>query len=291
MSLPPLPGPLAQAFAIGLKPLDPSQWIDVDDELAAYLAEKGRLFAKRRAEVFAAEYGTGVAQQEVLQRLVAHLAQHSASHVREDNAVRIVPTGEVVALDGDRPALETAARLVQEDFVLMRRSADGWRLVAAALCFPSAWRLSDKFGRPMHEVHAPVPGFGAGTRPAELINRMFDNLQTGAAMLRWNWSLFGDRVLFHPEPSHAVPRFGAEGEKAVVRLERQTITKLDTGDVLFTIRIYLEPIDSLARQPEGREIAAAIRAQLAAMPVEQAEYKGLLAERETVMRRLEGMLG
>lgn len=291
MSLPPLPGPLAQAFAIGLKPLDPTQWIDVDGELALYLAEKARLFAERRAEVFAAEDDTEVAQREVLQRLVVYLSQHSASHVREDKSVRIVPTGEVVALDGDRPSLETAARLVQEDLVLMRRGVDGWRLAAAALCFPSAWRLADKFGRPMHEVHAPVPGFGAGTRPAELINRMFDNLRTGAAMIRWNWSLFGDRVLLHPEPSHAVPRFGIEGEKAVVRLERQTITRLDTGDVLFTIRIYLEPIDALARQPEGREIAAAIRAQLSALPVEQAEYKGLLREREVLLRRLEGLAG
>jgi len=286
MSLPPLSGPLAQAFAIGLKPLDPTRWIDVDDELAVYLAEKSRLFAERYNQVFAAEADTEAAQREVLERLVAHLpADHAETHAREGGSMRIVPTGELVWLDGTSP-LETAARLVQEDLVLMRRGDEGWRLAAAALCFPSAWRLSDKFGRPMHEVHGPVPGFGAGTRSAELITRMFDNLRPGAAMIRWNWSLYGDRVLFHPEPTHAVPRFGVEGEKAVVRLERQTITKLTTGDVLFTIRIYLEPINALARRPEGREIAGAIRAQLAALSSEQAEYKGLATERETVLARL-----
>lgn len=291
MSLPPLPGPLAQAFAIGLKPLDPAQWIDVDAHLPDYLAEKSRLFAERHGEVFAAEPGTETAQREVLDRLVAHLvADHASTHAREGEAIRIIPSGALVTLDSG-PPLETAARLVQEDLVLMRRGPDGWRVAAAALCFPSAWRLADKFGRPMHQVHAPVPGFGAGTRPAELITRMFDNLQPGAAMLRWNWSLFGDAALFHPEPSHAVPRFGTEGEKAVLRLERQTVTRLDSGDVLFTIRIYLEPIDALARQPEGREIAAAIRSQLAALPAEQAEYKGLLAEREVLVRRLEGLSG
>ena len=292
MSLPHLPGRLSQPFAIGLKPLDAAHWIDVDAELGMYLAEKTRLFAERHGEVFAAEAGTEAAQLEVLERLVAHLAtDHRGAYVREGNAVRIIPTGEMVGLDADRFPLETAARLVQEDLVLMRRGETGWRLAAAALCFPSAWRLADKFGRVMHEVHGPVPGFGAGTRPAELIARMFDNLQTGAAMLRWNWSLFGDRVLFHPEPSHTVPRFGAEGEKAVVRLERQTITKLTTGDVLFTIRIYLEPIDALARQPAGREVVTAMRDQLAALRLEQAEYKGLAAERETVLRRLAAIAG
>jgi hypothetical protein len=291
MPLPPLPGPLAQAFAIGLKPLDPAGWIDVDAGLPAYLAEKDRLFAGRHAEVFAAEAGTAVGQQEVLDRLVAHLVEHSLAHEREDNSIRIVPMGELVHLDRERPPLETAARLVQEDLVLMQRGPEGWRLAAAALCFPSSWRLADKFGRPMHEVHAPVPGFGAGTRPAELITRMFDNLQPGAAMIRWNWSLFGDSTLFHPEPSHAVPRFGAGGEKAVVRLERQTVTKLDCGDVLFTIRIYLEPIDALARAAEGREIAAALSAQLTALSAEQAEYKGLAAERQTLIGRLAALTG
>lgn len=290
MSLPPLPGPLAQAFTIGLKPLDPAQWIDVDTELPAYLAEKSRLFATRHAEVFAAEPGTEAAQREVLERLVAHLtAHHPVTHVGDGDAMGVI--GAPVSLVSGRPALETAARLVQEDLVLMRRGPDGWRLAAAALCFPSAWRLADKFGRPMHEVHAPVPGFGAGTRPAELITRMFDSLRPSAAMLRWNWSLFGDAILFHPEPSHAVPRFGISGEKAVVRLERQTLTKLDTGDVLFTIRIYLEPIDALARHAEGREIATALRAQLAALAEDQADYKGLLAERETVLRRLDEIVG
>jgi hypothetical protein len=289
MPLPSLPGPLPQAFSIGLKPLDPGRWIDPDSELGSYLAEKSRLFADRHSEVFAAETGTEAAQREVLERLVAHLiADHPGFFAREGDAIRIVPTGELAPLDGS-PPLEIAARLVQEDLVLMRRGDEAWRLAAAALCFPSAWRLGDKFGRPMHEVHGPVPGFGVGTRPAELITRMFDNLQAGAAMIRWNWSLFGDHVLFHPETSHAVPRFGAQGDKAVVRLERQTVTKLATGDVLFTIRIYLEPIDALARQPEGREIAAALSAQLAALPVEQAEYKGLAAERETVMGRLAGI--
>lgn len=287
MPLPPLAGPLAQAFSIGLKPLDPRRWVDVDGEIGVYLAEKSRLLAEHHGEVFAAEAGTEPAQQEVLERLVAHLlADHSGTYSREGEAIRIRPTGALVAFDGGRPALETAALLVQEDLVLMRRGPEGWRLAAAALCFPSAWRLGDKFGRPMHEVHAPVPGFGAGTRPAELITRMFDNLQPGAAMIRWNWSLFGDGALFHPEPSHAVPRFGAEGEKAVVRLERQTITRLDTGDVLFTIRIYLEPVDALARQPEGREVAAALVHQLGGLTFEQAEYKGLAAERETLVRRL-----
>ena len=42
----------------------------------------------------------------------------------------------------------------------MRRGEDGWRLAAGSLCFPSSWSLDEKFGRPLQEIHAPVPGFG-----------------------------------------------------------------------------------------------------------------------------------
>ncbi|TGQ25043.1 heme-dependent oxidative N-demethylase subunit alpha family protein, partial [Mesorhizobium sp. M4B.F.Ca.ET.214.01.1.1] len=73
--------------------------------------------------------------------------------------------------------LVAASLLVQEDLILMRRDVSGWRLAAGSLCFPSSWALTEKFGKPLQQIHAPVPGFGPGTRPADLINRMFDGLQ------------------------------------------------------------------------------------------------------------------
>jgi hypothetical protein len=143
----------------------------------------------------------------------------------------------------------------------------------------------------MHEVHRPVPGFGEGTRNAMLIERMFDNLRPEAGMIRWNWSLFGDGRLFHPDSHAAGSRFGADAASAWFRLERQTFRKLPvSGDVLFSIRIYLDPLAELARRPEGVAIAGALSEQLSLLTSEQAEYKGLLAERETLLARLAGLM-
>ena len=182
----------------------------------------------------------------------------------------------------------TAARLVQEDLVLMRRGAEHWRLAAAVLCFPSAWRLGDKIGRPMHEVHGPVPGFGAATRNAGMIERMFDNLRPEMPVIRWNWSLFGDARLHHPEAAHPDrPRFGQNAETAFLRVERQTLRRLPvSGDILFTIRIYVDPIAALGRNDDGRVTAAAIVRHLDELSVEQLGYKGLLREREVLVTRL-----
>ncbi|TIO94692.1 MAG: DUF3445 domain-containing protein, partial [Mesorhizobium sp.] len=90
-----------------------------------------------------------------------------------------------------------ASLLVQEDLIIMRRGDNGWRLAAGSLCFPSSWSLQEKFGKPLQQIHAPVPGFGPGTRPADLINRMFDGLQ-GQAVERFNWSIQAGDALYHP---------------------------------------------------------------------------------------------
>ena len=281
-------------FQIGLRPSPPAEWIDVDAELPAYLDEKAALFTARPDEVFADEPETEATQAEVLAMLVEHLpSRFPEVYRREGDIIQIVPARRRVALDANLPPLKIAASLVQEDLVLMRRGEGGWRIAAAALCFPSAWRLAEKFGRPIHEVHGPVPGFGAGTRPAELIARMFDHMRPEMPALRWNWSLFGDARLHHPESSHPDrPRFGEGASGMVFRLERQTLRKLPvSGDILFTIRIYADPVAALATHVEGRAIAAALAGQIEALTPEQLAYKGLALEREAIVARLRAIAG
>ena len=279
----------SKLFRIGLGPLDPADWIDVDDRLGADLDEKQRLWRERPAEVFAAEADTAAAQAELLALLVAHLPVRFPGHYRRDgNAMHIAPA-RVAPLAGAAPPLWIAEQLVQEDLVLLRRNEAGWRLVAASLSFPSSWRLADKLGRPMAEIHAPVPGFSAGTRNALLIERMFDNLRPEMPVIRWNWSIYGDAELFHPADSPP-RRFGpAERAKNVfLRVERQTLRKLpETGAILFTVRIYVDPLAALERHPDAAVIDKTLIAQLEALDNAQLDYKGLTLERTRLVARLD----
>jgi len=280
----------SRLFQIGIKPLDPAEWIDSDDSLAAQLAEKRRIFADHPAETFVAEADTGAAQAELLHLLADHLPHRfPASYARQGNAVLIHASGDRVDLDAPGPKLLTASLLVAEDLVILRKGPDGWRLAAAALAFPSSWVLAEKFGRPMHEIHAPVPGFGAGTRPALLIERMFDNMRPEMPMIRWNWSLYGDDRLYHPDVAGPdTRRFGADMASIFLRVERQTLRRLpESGDIVFTIRIHLDPLATLEARPEAGRIAAALAEQLLALDAAQLDYKGLTLERDRLVSRLE----
>jgi hypothetical protein len=275
-------------FAIGLTPLNLADWIETDGALGAYLQEKDRLCAAHPETVFVEELATRAAQKEVLKELVSWLLENrSEIYSAKGNGVSIKGTGRRIELDAAAPPLLTAAGLVQEDLVLMRKSETGWRLAAASLSFPSSWSLREKFGRPMHEIHAPVPGFGAGTRNAELIERMFDKFQPSNPVKRFNWSLYTDGALYHPASSG---ERDVRPEHAFLRVERQTLRKMPvSGDILFTIRIYLDPLLALQSQPNAGQLAASLAGQLMALDAEQLAYKGLGANRNELVERLKSL--
>lgn len=290
----------SRPFTIGLKPLDPVEWIEVDGHLLAHLEEKRRLYRELPEKVFVEQPGTREAQREVLDLVEAHLlVHHSATHRSTGAGVAVVGAEE------DTPVFEaplaTASLLVQEDLILMRRHEDGWRLDAGALCFPSSWSLAEKFGRPLQEIHRPVPGFGPGTRPDLLIARMFDNLAVEQPVQRFNWSVQANDALYHPLSDRerdvraaTRPSGFADGDvdaHAFLRVERQTLRKLPaSGDILFTIRIHLDPIKVLARHPDRKALATAFAAQLMALDEAQLDYKGLTADRDRLVARLEQMV-
>ncbi len=282
----------SKLFQIGLKPLDLHDWIDVDHSLLKYLDEKDRVAHLFPQDIFAAEPDTHESQSEILHLLADHLPKRFPDvYQRLGPQIDILPAFRRVQMDAPfLPPLLIAAGLVQEDLVLMRKGREGWKVAAGALAFPSSWRLRDKLGLPMHHVHGPVPGFTEGTRNAGLIERMFDNLRADMPVIRWNWSLYGDDILHHPESGNPkARRFGAgeTAESVFFRVERQTLRKLPvSGDILFTIRIYIDPIATLEKQPEAAAIAASLIAQVNALSDAELDYKGLTLERERLLERL-----
>ncbi|MGX8012172.1 heme-dependent oxidative N-demethylase family protein [Mesorhizobium sp. ORM8.1] len=295
----------SKLFTVGLKPLEIDRWIEVDAFLLPHLAEKQRLYAGIPEKVFVEEDGTRDAQREVLDLLGQHLtAKHPRTHRAAGSDVEVAgleSTIERLPHVLRQAPLAKASLLVQEDLILMRRDERGWRLAAGSLCFPSSWSLTEKFGKPLQEIHAPVPGFGPGTRPAELINRMFDGLQ-GQAVERFNWSIQANDALYHPlsnveriDRATSRPTRFPDGDinaHAFIRVERQTLRKLPVSrDILFTIRIHLDPLKVLARHPDRATLAASFAEQLNALDQAQLDYKGMTADRDRLVASLNAMTG
>jgi hypothetical protein len=188
-------------------------------------------------------------------------ARLAAEHPED---IGVLPGGEaavveVAGLVGGGVTDLAGAAVAQDDDLCILAPEPGWPLVAGAVLFPSHWRLADKLGRPLAEVHGRVPGYPTGQ-----VDRFLDRLHPGHVAWRRNLLLHRDGELHAPDPrADEVP----VGEWWL-RSERQTFRVLpDSGAVLFTIHTDTAPLAAL--EPTTR---AELADRLESMPPEWAPY-------------------
>lgn len=241
-------------FQIGLSPVAPEAWLEGGEADPA--ARKDALRALHPDLVWAEIEGSRAGQQEALELVQA------ASRRRSDRP--------------DLPPLLAAAGLVADDLVLMEKAAGEWRVAALSLTSPTFFTAGEVIGKGLGALHGPVTGFE--DRFLRRVVRIFDGLRPDLILQRRNWTLVNSAEGFTPDAAPIRARIGeiapeAAGEALHLRVERQSLRRLPrTGGALFTIRVWLTPLDALRGQP--RRLAAFAQAWRAASPEFRA-YKQL----------------
>ncbi|MEM7242430.1 MAG: DUF3445 domain-containing protein [Pseudomonadota bacterium] len=219
----------------GIQPLAPEDWILVDEAFDAQMAYRDWLITHRRDQVFGAmaAFDEAVAA-ELLAVLAQHLKSVSGYAVGEDVIAR--PDGVAVSLASDHP-LVIAARLVQNDLVIMERQGDADVLSAAVLCFPASWSLSEKLGRDMGGIHEPVSDYDDALE--RRVTRLFDAIRVEQPLWRANYLSYEDPDLFQPRTEDNRRHRGGD----FMRVERQTLRRLPaSGAVIFGIHSFVVPM-------------------------------------------------
>ena len=239
---------------MGIRKLADRPWLLRDDKEDVELLLKQKLAADEGKTVFGARQETTEAGENV--------------------EMLIKDSGRKLVNKANLHPLENAGLSVQEDLCLIRRHHEGWLLEAASLCFPSRWRLEDKIGKSMTDVHGPVDGY------RELLDRkvnaFFDRLGPDPVWRR-NWFVHPDDSLYQPDrPVGGDPIIPSSDirEKLFVRSERQTLRALALpGWILFTIRVQQTPLKNLI-DARGNEFIEWLREA----PESHHRQKGLQAE-------------
>jgi dimethylamine monooxygenase subunit A len=234
----------------GLSPLDMNDWTVRHADFEAQMAYRRRLLAEKPDMVLAALNEGEDPAEELLEMLLAHLGQHR-SLTREERFCQLTAMG----------------RLVVEDFCLLTRDEGSgeYRLVAAVLCFPSRWLLSEKLGRPMTAIHEPVPGYARDL--AKRVNRVLDALRPERPLVRVNWLVHATPELFQPQgEADRSAEAPAPGARRYLRTERQTLVRLPrTGAIAFGIKTSITPVDRLP-PPVARGLSDALSLKLKGEP-------------------------
>ena len=127
---------IAEWIPQGARVLDLAQWIEVDADYAADLAEKRRLLREAPTQVLACLPQGQAGSREVLALLESHLPRYFPAL-----------TPSVESADETLHPLAQAALKGQEDLCVMSLEQGEWVLTAAAVCF-----------RPFHrQIRPPRP--------------------------------------------------------------------------------------------------------------------------------------
>lgn len=208
-----------------------------------------------------------------------NLAARSAGFDAFADAVKLLPEAdapgdELAAMLGVTGGLEGAARAAWEDMCLLTRRPDEevYRLVGAAVAFPTDWRPADKLGRSLTALHEPIHGYEE--QLASGVDKFMTKLKPGGIYGRCNWFVAPTDALRWiaepPEQAFAHVTDENAGATLFVRSERQTLRKLpETGAIVFTIGVYIAGLGSLSRDNIARMVES-----LATIPEAEAQRRG-----------------
>lgn len=281
----------AKPFVVGLQSLEERKVFHFDADAGDYLQQKLTLWENQPESIFKALPDTIKAQNEVLDFVAANLAEHHSGRIsRTDHGINISGVGaEFLHSDFANTPLMLASLLVQDDLVLMRKQENGWVLAAGSVCFPSSWQLVEKFTHSLERIHRPVPGLNQRIGP--MIRRIFDNLKPQLPVWRENWSLDGDDQLRQAQSENARGhKFDANYDisKLYIRGEYQTLHKLPVnGDILFTINVLIERLESLQHWQNGAKIATQLSQHVSHMSEAELDYKRFTAIKPRLIKYLD----
>lgn len=266
---------------MGLRSMQWDEWIELDNHYPRFHADKARRIAERGAKCCRTDPDPRVfdGAVELLEELSAYLSERYPSMFRRtavgvDNLVTDESFNvKDLTMNGVKEdPMQLCARLVQDDLAIMFEKEDGqYYLLAGAILLAGFWRLEDKWGMPLSEIHTSgdVPGFKQKLEKGML--NFFRRVKPDAPVLRNNYFMQVDDELAwsssigSEDASEGIGWFTAEKNRAIshhyFRSERQSLRRLPrSGGVVFTIRTYFHPVTEIAQEPfvPGR-LASAVR--------------------------------
>lgn len=261
-------------LTVGIRPLDMSNWIEIDSNRVAELQTKSGL--QNQIETIHKVTERAIPAIEELYDLVLDNLNRYHSDTFDINFDNRTIFDKVRDLDSgpDQPLL-TLGHNLQEDFCIMSKVGEDWVLTAAVLYSPSRWYLLDKIGQNLEGIHQPVPEYQ--NRLGRAVEQLFDRIEVDKPIWRTNWTILDNPTNFQPSPPSLAERKTLSEETLLTdlffRVERQTVVRLPkTRDVVFTIRTYVNTLQELLdADVSNREL---LLKNLETTNLEHVEYRG-----------------
>lgn len=271
---------------MGLAPTSLAQWLPRLASAAEFQRKLGLLQLSQLPEpVYQSLDGSEAAQQRAASYVLRHLEMQFEVQLESHQQRQAEPAVSALRRRPDLPPLVEAAAQVPDDLCVLQLNpqTEQFCLVAASLCSPSYWALSDKLGLPLSAIHNPVPGLNAqlGAR----MHHFFQQMPQRQCFVRRNFFVHVQQELYQPQ-SDTTDYRQVSCNQLMLRSERQSLLRLSENLVLFSIRVDLAP---LADAPLWPTQAGALHRVLSSLSSSQRKAFGSSTKLEGVLGMLAGL--
>jgi len=279
---------------MGLSSIPASEWIKYEDDYPARIMEKEQLICNQRSRVIQSIEGSEAAQIELLNDILSFIGSYQSDFftIKDDLVISLRDNKVYEFSKFKSNPLDLISYLAPDDFCLLEKSDDDYRLAAASVCAPTYWDLSEKIGRPMKDVHAPIATLEE--KIGRMIRHFFINLKPDDYYQRSNWFLMptSDLTLFKDSYDAAMDMGDLNAsnimDKLYLRCERQSFRKLkQTEYIVFGIKIYVSPLSIVSKHTE---IAEDLILAITSMTSDQKQLMGINSYENTLLDYLNSVL-
>ncbi|CBF83819.1 heme-dependent oxidative N-demethylase family protein [Aspergillus nidulans FGSC A4] len=257
--------------------------------------------------------GTGNVKSEKMRKMmIESLVTGLKAPVDPEDLMRFCPTNIEDEDDTARTKtqllylLDTLGSWIDEDFLILLPSPvpppsfedhssesdpelkSQYHLEAYTTYYPAGFDTRKKLSLSLSAIHAPLPGYKQ--KLSKSMDRFFERLEVGKAVVRVNWSImpkgtglfaaFGGLHNHSPNAERGNEKVeklhpeSFDGEDTFLRCERQTLHRLPNSKaLLFAFHTYTYPLKDVKEEGLGEELAIAIDGLKEGSVPEIHEYK------------------
>lgn len=141
--------------------MDPDFWIELESTYRERVAQREALFTAHGSDVLGALPGSELACTELCEMVLQFICSRYPKQFEVNNGVL---TNRILGTHTDlnaTPPLEVLLHNVPEDFAIALRDQETGRYVlrAGIVCSSVGWKLSEKVGLGLPEIHKTVPDY------------------------------------------------------------------------------------------------------------------------------------
>ncbi|RSL76974.1 hypothetical protein CEP51_009484 [Fusarium floridanum] len=240
---------------MSFKKLDTDFWLEVENTYPERIRQRKELYAKHGKDVLQALPGSELACKELMEMIIQFLC------ARYPQVFELHGNTFVNHILGNKQDLEKIEPLhfilnhVPEDFALtLRDPATGrYTFRAGVICSSVGWKLSQKMGLGLPEIHAPVPDYKEKMEFS--MDRFFTKMPANSPIQRGSWGLEIGQPLFlpsdHPDFSHRDSQNPSLTPKDLhLRVDWQTLRRLPlSGAIVFNFKALFTPMSEFRDEP------------------------------------------